>query len=748
MDTGLRDASSYSSPPGNRADSQCHSDCDKRIARLHTLQEVSRKLTSKLDLEDALTSILDEAIQATGAERGCLLLADPATGKLEARVFRHLRLSDLDSEPFRPSRTVIKRVWCDGQAVLTANAAEDPDLAKATSVINYALRSILCVPLHVQGNRIGVLYLDNRVKVGQFEGDDLALALAIADQAAIALRNAQLHQEVVNRARQQMEVLHRIQSLNQISCKVQGLNNFHDVLVSIGEELEQFGYHCTIALLNADATRLEVHYYSSKAARGPQASYPEGKVLTVALADTVICHQALEARNGRFVSNPNEVMAELLGRPDNLAWQPAFVAPLVANNRTLGVLILGLDNTSVEEPSLLMAFANQVATIIEISRLRTELEGRLTEMQSVLAITRAMVSELGLDNLLEFIMVQAEYLTNAEGAAVLLLSDDGQWLEVATPIHSSSRMKAGARLLVRESLPGLAMASQRIQVRNTLVKSEQVTPVRSLLRPVVLRSLMCAPLVARGENLGVLMVWNKRGHVFTQNDSRLIGLFADQAALALQNAHLHARNRQLAVEEERHRLARDLHDSVTQSLYSIALAAQASLKLMDQARVDGEIRCTIEHIQVTSRSALADMRHQLCDLHPTAVVSGGLMEALAQHCAVLREQYALAIEFVAEQEPPLSSCQREALYYIAREALWNAINHAGARRVDVLLTQGSDYVALRIMDNGAGFDPTIFARGETRGLRNIEERANLAGGIFELETGLGHGTRITVRIPI
>jgi signal transduction histidine kinase len=575
---------SHSPPFNGRKDLPCQSNGDKQIARLRTLQEVSRKLTSKLDLEDALTSILDEAIRTTGAERGCLLLADAATGTLEARVFRHLQRSDLTSQPFHPSHTVIQRVWLTGRPVLTANAGEDPALAKAASVINYALRSILCVPLDWQGNRIGVLYLDNRVKVTQFEEDDLALALAIADQAAIVLRNAQLHQEVVNRA-------------------------------------------------------------------------------------------------------------------------------------------------------------------AEIARLQTELEERLAEMQSILAITRAMVSELGLDNLLEFIMVHAEYLTNAEGAAVLLLSDDGLWLEVATPVHSPSGMKAGARLLAEEALPGLAIASQKIQVSNDIGHSEQAAPICSLLRPVVLRSLMCASLIAQGKNLGVLMVWNKRGQIFTQNDNRLISLFADQAALALQNAHLHAQNRQLAIEEERHRLARDLHDSVTQSLYGIALAAQTSLKLLDQPSVDGEIRGALEHIQVASRTALTDMRDQLSDLHPTALTTGGLMEALAQHCAVLGEQYALAIEFVADQEPPVSTCQREALYYIAREALWNTVKYAGAKRAHVWLTMESKQVALTIMDDGAGFDPTIFARTETTGLRNMEERAKLVGGTFELETQLGRGTRVTVRIP-
>jgi two-component system sensor histidine kinase NreB len=186
---------------------------------------------------------------------------------------------------------------------------------------------------------------------------------------------------------------------------------------------------------------------------------------------------------------------------------------------------------------------------------------------------------------------------------------------------------------------------------------------------------------------------------------------------------------------------------VTQSLYGIALAAQTSLKLLDQPSVDGEIRGALEHIQVASRTALTDMRDQLSDLHPTALTTGGLMEALAQHCAVLGEQYALAIEFVADQEPPVSTCQREALYYIAREALWNTVKYAGAKRAHVWLTMESKQVALTIMDDGAGFDPTIFARTETTGLRNMEERAKLVGGTFELETQLGRGTRVTVRIP-
>ncbi|MEJ2559275.1 MAG: GAF domain-containing protein, partial [Anaerolineae bacterium] len=175
-------------------------DLKRHIAHLHTLREISRRLNSKLDLEDVLANILDEAIRAIGAERVCLLLRNAVTGELETCLCRYLESSDRACDSFQPSQTVIERVWSGGEPVLTANAVEDPELAKADSVINYTLRSILCVPLHLQEQKIGVLYLDNRFKSGQFEEDDLALMSAIADQAAVALYNAQLYQQAVDRA--------------------------------------------------------------------------------------------------------------------------------------------------------------------------------------------------------------------------------------------------------------------------------------------------------------------------------------------------------------------------------------------------------------------------------------------------------------------------------------------------------------------------------------------------------------------
>ncbi len=748
MDVGSKALCSYHPTRASEEQLQSHLCLEKQIAHLRTLQEISCKLNSKLELEDALTNILDEAIRAIGAERGCLLLANAATGDLEVRLSRHLRLSDLNSKPFRLSRTVIERVWQSGKPALIANALEDPELSKADSVINYTLRSILCVPLHLQGQKIGVLYLDNRLRVGQFHEDDLMLATAIADQAAIALRNAQLHQEAVDRAQRLMEVFQCVQAVNQISLKGQGLTNFADLFAIIGEELELLGCYCAIALFNSDRTCLETWYVSSNGTASSSTLDPDARVSCVPVSETVICRQVLEARTGRFISNIHEVMAELLRRPISVDSELTFVAPLVANNRSIGLLILGLKQAQPEDHSLLTAFANQVATTIEMCRLHAELQQGLAEMRSLLAVSRALVSEISLNNRLELIMTQAEHLTNAEGSAVLLLSEDGQWLEVATPGELWSRMKPGSRVLVRGTLAGLAIASQQVQISNRSQHDDRTAFVRALLQPAELQSLLCAPLVTRDKSIGVLLVWNKREKAFTGHDSRLMGLFADHAALALHNAHLYMRNRQLAIERERHRLARELHDTVTQSLYSIAMAAQTSLKLLSQADANGRARDPVEHILALSRTALAEMREQLFDLYPTALGEKGLVCALAQHCDVLRTRYPLAIEFMACSEPAFSMHQREALYYIAREALCNVIKHAGATHVDVSLTTENDYVILSVEDDGTGFDSSIFAKEETVGLRNMKERTKLLEGTFDLQSSPGQGTQLTVRLPV
>jgi len=190
----------------------------RELAERTTLYEVARAMGSTLDLNTILETVLDEAIRATGAERGYLVFRDEETGDMVPCVARNLDQATIAGDDFQVSRTIVERVATSGKPILTVNAKEDPRFARQPSVITYGLRSILCVPLLGKGQTIGTLYLDNRLKTGQFSQRDLDLLTAIASQAATVIENAMLYErlkqtnwqlaqkmEEVNRAYEQLQ---------------------------------------------------------------------------------------------------------------------------------------------------------------------------------------------------------------------------------------------------------------------------------------------------------------------------------------------------------------------------------------------------------------------------------------------------------------------------------------------------------------------------------------------------------------
>lgn len=371
----------------------------------------------------------------------------------------------------------------------------------------------------------------------------------------------------------------------------------------------------------------------------------------------------------------------------------------------------------------------------------------LAELQSVLVINRALVSELNLNTLLEFIITQAEHLMNADGSLVLLLTEDNQQLQVASPNEAWSPVRPGTQIPFHGSLAERAIASQRVQMRNQVHLEEEAVSWPALLQPAEVSSLLCAPLTVRHVNLGVLLVWSRHEQSFTKNDTRLIGLFADQAALALHNAQLYAENRKMAIEQERHRLARGLHDSVNQSLQSIGLVAEATLRLLGPEAA-GNIRNRIEFIRMLATTAFIEMREQLYDLQPADLIDKGLVEALREYIDAVSTQFSLITEFIPDEDLSLSTYQQGSVYLIAREALWNVVKHAQATKVEVTLSRAGDQIIFTLVDNGVGFDPARQEALEKLGIRNMKERARLLEGTFELHSQPGLGTSLAVYFPL
>jgi signal transduction histidine kinase len=256
-------------------------------------------------------------------------------------------------------------------------------------------------------------------------------------------------------------------------------------------------------------------------------------------------------------------------------------------------------------------------------------------------------------------------------------------------------------------------------------------------------SFLGVPIVAKGQIIAAFYLTDKRNAAnFTEDDTRLIEMLAAHAAVAIENARLFERSRELTVVEERNRLARDLHDSVTQTLFSVVLNAEAALTML--CRDPSQATPQLEKVRDLSRDALQEMRSLIFELRPAELEADGLVATLRKHVDVLHRVRRTEVVLQVNGERRMDGELEQALFRIAQEALNNALKHAGARRIDVELDLGRG-ARLTVADDGAGFDPTSMAAKSKRlGLTSMRERAEAIGASFSIESRIGAGTRVSV----
>jgi signal transduction histidine kinase len=247
--------------------------------------------------------------------------------------------------------------------------------------------------------------------------------------------------------------------------------------------------------------------------------------------------------------------------------------------------------------------------------------------------------------------------------------------------------------------------------------------------------------------LGALDVVNKPGG-FTNEDIQVMQLFADQAAIAIEHAQLHQQAEKLAVIEERQRLARELHDSVTQALYSVTLYADATRMALSA----GKQEVATEHLQELRNmagEAMMDMRLLIFELHSPVLEKEGLVSAVQTRLETVEARSGLQTTLrVKGEEIRLPILIEEELYRIVQEALNNAVKHAKAQQVTIEFQYEDKHFCLAVRDNGSGFDPTSVRQSGGVGLRGIEERVQRIGGHLIIDSILEKGTILKVEIEL
>jgi len=340
--------------------------------RLTALYEVSRTLNSVLDLEGVLNLAMDAVMEVTGAKRGFAMLLDPKSDEWVLTLARQIDRQEIESPSFRTSREAIEKVRATHTPVGTTNAQADRDsTAQTNGVGDTPLFSILCVPLVIREQLTGVIYVDNRIEKGTFTEQDLDFLAAFADQAAIAIENARLYENVTARMREAM-------ALYRVSTRLMRTLNLDQLLEDILEVLQRaFGYlNCALLLVDEDAEELYI-----KAARG----YPPG---TLAAGRIKIGHEGLA---GWVAANKVAVnVPDVIRDPRYVQWvketKSEMAVPMLVGDKVIGVLDAQSPEVSAfneDDLRVLSSVAAQAAVAIERARLYKETRQKMTEIATM-----------------------------------------------------------------------------------------------------------------------------------------------------------------------------------------------------------------------------------------------------------------------------------------------------------------------------------------------------------------------------
>ncbi len=614
-----------------------------------------------------------------------------------------------------------------------ADLQRDHSLQAVRAVLGSAgVRRVVAAPLVARDEFLGVLVAYGRLP-GEPDDATHAHFSAVADEAARAIQNARFYEQTQRELRRR-EALRRV--VADLSSELD-LDSLLERVVGSAVEL----LHATngsISLVDAGGVaHIQAVHSMDPALVGLEIGPGQG-----------ITGHVLARRAAVLVADyPTELSDPL---PPLRGVHASIAVPVWWQGQLTGVFAVFDSEPSrtfnEQDRETLELLADHVAIAIENARLYGEVRERLAEVTSLQRLGTLLLEEHDFDRVLQAICQQLQRLTDAGGVGLALLEENGQFLELRTVVGPSAEALRGARIPVEGSFAGEALRTNRPQR-----SSDALNDPRGYRASIALgktRTIMSVPMKTRQRTVGVISIYNKRGgEPFTERDAELATLFANQAAVAIENARLYEQTREYAVIGERNRLARDLHDSVTQSLFSVTLLCQASLSLWD--RDPPKARERLERANELGRGALAEMRALIFELRPAALQEEGLVSALKKHVAALRSREGLAVTLqIQGPERRLPSAVEEAAFRIAQESLNNVIKHARATRATVGVTFEQGWLRVWTEDDGVGFNPASRPKLRTMGMASMRERAEALRGTFRVETAPGHGARVCADLPI
>lgn len=356
----------------------------------------------------------------------------------------------------------------------------------------------------------------------------------------------------------------------------------------------------------------------------------------------------------------------------------------------------------------------------------------------------AVASELSVEEVLQRLVERARELAGARYAALGIPDGDGGFSRFLVAGMSDELIAEMGPLPRTHGMLGAMLEGPQPFLTDDIHADPRFRGWWPAAHPDM-RSFLGVPIVSADGVIGAFYLTEKEaGPSFEPADQDLIELLAAHAAIAITNARLYEASRELSVVSERNRLALELHDVVSQKLFSVVLTAEAAATLLD--RDPAAARERVERVGALARESLEELRSLIDELRPPELERDGLAAALRKHVEVLAPLHTAAIEAELDEVPPDLDRDRQVLR-VAQEALTNALRHAAASRVELVLRRLDGGLELVVSDDGIGFDPEEpELRARRLGLTSMEERAARAGGALEIESAAGRGTSVRLRV--
>ncbi len=361
---------------------------------------------------------------------------------------------------------------------------------------------------------------------------------------------------------------------------------------------------------------------------------------------------------------------------------------------------------------------------------------------------------LDFNTLLDVILTELESIVEYSAASIKLL-DNGQLVAVAHhgPI-SQEKVLGYYTPISKQPFNEIVLNKRRpVLISNIQANTNSARLFREsaangtltgYVRSGYYRSWVCVPLVGREQVMGRLSLGHSTPNWFIVQDTRLLMVFARQAAIAIENASLYTKAKELASFQERQELARDLHDSVSQHLFAANLIANSLPSIWKMNPEKGKAH--LGEFREIMRVAQSEMRNLLQEIRPSFSKENELGKLLHQMAAMCQRRSGIQIDVDIQGKDMLPENVITAIYYIVQEALNNIIKHARASKTSVILRYGSREVYLAVIDDGGGFNPEAISRS-SMGLDIMHERSNSVGATLSMESHIGQGTRLSVVWP-